>query len=361
MPKVSPRKPVARKVKTTKTPAKGSRVRTWLTSLNKRRKDFLARRPHRSFYLTRRRDYVHPSSFPGYWAFTREVAHTLRANKKSFFILGGIYFALSLLLFGLASQEDFSTLRETIAGMGEEVFRGDWSSLKEASLVALSAVAGNVAPALTGGQQVLAILMGLIVWLSTVWLLRQRIAGNRVNVRDSLYNSGAPIVATAMLTGVLVVQLLPIALAIVGYGAATASGLLEGGVESMLFWMAAIGLVVLSLYWMISTLVALIIVTLPGMYPMRALSVAGDMVSGRRLKVLFKVLWMIVVLLLLWVAFLTSTVLFDTWLVGLLPGADGIPLVPVVILLLTTATLIIAAAYVYLLYRTLVDDDTTSA
>ena len=42
----------------------------------------LVRRPHRSFRLTRRRDYKRSLKMPGYWAFSIIVLKTLWQNKK---------------------------------------------------------------------------------------------------------------------------------------------------------------------------------------------------------------------------------------------------------------------------------------
>ena len=67
-------------------------------------------------------------------------------------------------------------------------------------------------------------------------------------------------------------QMVPGAVGIITYVAATSAGVVTGGVESMLFAVAAVLLVVLSLYWLTSTIFGLVIVTLPGTYPFRALS-----------------------------------------------------------------------------------------
>lgn len=325
-------------------------------------RNFLSRRPHRSFRLSKRRDYTRSLKLPGYWVFTASVIRVMRDNKKSLLVLSSVYVVASLLLFGLASQEGFSTLRDTISEAGEELSEGNWSALQQSALLAVSTISGSVSPTMSEGQQIYAVLLGLIVWLSTVWLLRQRLAGGNVKVRDALYNAGAPIVGTALLFLVLIVQLLPIALAIIGYIAAVSSGLLSGGgVEAMLFWMAAAALAVLSLYWAISTALALVIVTLPGMYPVRALSIAGDMVSGRRLRILLRVLWLGLLLLLLWIAILIPVILLNTWLVGAWSALEWIPAVPMVVLVLSTVSLICVASYIYVLYRGIVDDDAKPA
>lgn len=311
--------------------------------------------------MTRRRDYARSLKLPGYWGFTLAVLKVLKESKKALLYLGLVYAIASVVFLGLGSQENFDTLRETVNNTGGEVFQGNWGEVGKASLLALSTIAGNISPELTEVQQVYAVILGLIIWLSTVWLLRQRLAGNNVGVRDALYNGGAPIVATAILFLVMLVQLLPLALAIIGYTAAQTSGLLAGGVEAMLFWVAAIGLAVLSLYWITSTFMAMVIVTLPGMYPFRALSIAGDMVVGRRLRIMYRILWAFLLQIVMWLVVLIPIVLLDAGLKQVLPAVSWIPIVPVVLVILSTTSLITMASYVYLLYRRVVDDDAKPA
>jgi hypothetical protein len=340
----------------------GSKVKQSIfKKIHRRVIDFLSRRPHRSFRRTRRRDYVRSLQLPGYWEFTSKVVATIWKNKKFFLILTSLYIGASLLLLGLGSQESFATLRETISEAGASVYAGDLSKLGEASLLALSTVAGSISPTLTEVQQVYAVIIGLLAWLTIVWFLRQRLAGGVVKVRDALYNAGAPIVPMTVLFVILLLQLLPIALALIGYSAAQASGLLDGGVEAMLFWVAAAGLTTLSLYWIASTALALVVVTLPGMYPMRALRIAGDMVVGRRLRILYRMVWMVVGLAVAWVITLIPIILLDTGIKQLLPSIEWLPVVPFTVLLLSCISFIWMASYIYLLYWGIIDDDAKPA
>ena len=324
-------------------------------------KEFLGRRPHRSFRLTRRRDYARSLKLPGYWTFTASVLKVMLANEKSLMGIGILYTIISVIFLGIGSQESFNTLRDTINETGAELFQGNWGELGKASLLAVSTIAGNISPELTEAQQVYAVILGLVIWLTTVWLLRQRLAGNKVGIRDALYSSGAPIVATAILFVVMMIQLLPIALAVIGYTAAQTSGLLSGGVEAMLFWIVAVGLAVLSLYWITSTFMAMVIVTLPGMYPFRALAIAGDMVVGRRLRIMYRLLWGVLLQAVLWITVLIPVVLLDTGLKHVVPAIGWLPIVPIILAMLSTVSLIATASYVYLLYRRVVDDDAKPA
>ena len=322
---------------------------------------YLKRRPHRSFRLTRRRDYARSLALPGYWKFTAYVGRVLRTHVKLFGLLALIYAALTVALVGVTSEEAYSELTGIIRTSGDEAVTGGLGAIEQASVVFLSAISGGLSAETDASQQAYAGLIGLLTWLTTVWLLRAILAGQRPRLRDGLYNAGAPIVPTFLISLVLIVQLLPLALVGLGYGAATTSGLLDGGVEAMLFWIASALLVALSLYWSTSTLLALVVVTLPGMYPMQALRTAGDLVVGRRVRILLRLLWVGVLVLAAWALIMLPLIMADAWLKAAVPAVAWLPIVPLSLLILSSATVIIVAAYVYLLYRKVVEDDAAPA
>jgi len=333
-----------------------------LVLIKKRVKSYLNRRPHRSFRRTRRRDYDRSLKLPGYLAFTKYVAKTVWLYRRIMILVAVVYAVLTLLLVGIASQDTYSTLLNTLQTTGEDVFVGSLGDISKAGLLFLASVTGSISQNLTDVQQIYAVLIGLLIWLTSVWLLRNLLAGHKVKLRDGLYNSGSPILSTFLVALLLIVQLLPLALALIGYSAASATGLLAGGgVESMLFWIAAGLLTMLSLYWITSTAFALIIVTLPGMYPMQAIKTAGDLVVGRRLRILLRLIWMAFSIVITWAAIMIPIILIDMWLKNMWSAISWVPTVPVVLLTLSSLTIVWASSYVYLLYRKVVADDTDPA
>ena len=322
---------------------------------------FLKRRPHRSFRRTYRRDYVRSLHLPGYFNFTKEVAMMLWRNRKVFITVSIVYAILTGLLVGFASQESYTQLNETITESSGDLFEGNWGQLGQAGLVFLATITGGVNSSPTEAQQIYGVLISLLTWLTTVWLLRNILAGHKVRARDGMYGSGSPLLPTFLVSLVIVLQLLPLILALIGYSAAQASGLLTGGVESMLFWLAAGLLATLSLYWITSTFIALVIVTLPGMYPYQALKTAGDVVVGRRIRILLRLLWLALFSLLVLVLVMLPVIIFDTWIKSIVPWLEWIPMVPTMLLLMSALGIVWAAAYIYILYRKVVDDDAKPA
>jgi hypothetical protein len=261
----------------------------------------------------------------------------------------------------MASQEVYTETSNALKDAGNEVLLGGLGAVGQAGTVFATALSGGLAGETNASQQVYGSLIALLIWLTTVWLLRALLAGQKPRLRDGLYNAGAPIVPTFVVSLVLIVQLLPLALASIGFSAATASGLLDGGVEAMLFWAAAGLLSALSLYWATSTIVALIVVTLPGMYPLQALRTAGDLVVGRRMRLLLRLLWAAALAVIIWALIMIPAIMGDTWLKSVVPALAGVPLVPIILLLLGSVTIVVLAAYVYLLYRKVVEDDAAPA
>ena len=348
------RKPV-KKAQVKKIPL--TRTQRIKLSVKKRADAYLARRPHRSFRRTRRRDYVRLLQLPGYWGFTLNVQKTLFQHKKIFLLLTLTYAVLTGVMVGVASQDTYTSLINGVHQTSGDLFSGGLGQIGQAGLLFLSAISGGINGNLTNVQQVYAGIIILLTWLTTVWLLRNILAGYKVKLRDGLYNASAPLLSTFLVGILLLIQLMPIAIAALGFQAAQTTGLLNSGIEAMLFWLAAGILVLLSLYWITSTFIALVVVTLPGMYPIEAIRTAGDLVIGRRIRILLRMLWLGLWLVALWVVVMIPVILFDSWLKGLLPAIQWLPIVPVIMLVLSSITVIWTASYIYLLYRRIVSDD----
>ncbi|MFZ3010219.1 MAG: hypothetical protein WA030_04375 [Candidatus Microsaccharimonas sp.] len=317
--------------------------------------------PHQSFRRTRARDYKRPLELPGFFAFTKEVNEVLWGNRKVFSLLAVVYIILVLITIGMNAQDVYTSLTNTLRDTGGQVVKGDFSKLGDASaLVATIATTGLGTDSLTESQQTYAIIIGLLLWLTTVWLLRNIFSNQKVRLRDGLYNAGTPIVPTFIIGLVMVIQLFPLAIAIFAYSAAASTGLLDNGVEAMLFWIADGLLVLVSLYWVSATLFAMIVVTLPGMYPFQALKLASRVVTSRRLRMLTRIIWMALCIVVGWIIVMIPIVLIDTWIKGLWPSIEWVPIVPTALLILSPITLIWSATYIYVLYRKVIDDDESS-
>ena len=330
--------------------------------LKSRKLEFLKRRPHRSFQMTRRRDYKRSLRLPGYIRFTKEVRNVLWKNRKIFILLALVYAGVTVMAVGITSQDAYSTISSTLTTTSGDYFVGAWGAIEKASLLYLTSLTGGLSASLSSAQQICAVIISMMAWLTTIWLLRNILANHKVKMRDGLYSAGAPILPTFMIIMLLIVQMLPLALALFGYSAAVSTGLLAaGGAAAMLFWLAAGLLALLSFYWMTSSVFALVVVTLPGMYPYRAIKTAGDIVVGRRLRILLRFLWMLLVIAVFWAIIMIPIILFDGWVKGVWTAIEWVPIVPVSLLILSSLTIIWASSYIYLLYRKVIADESDPA
>lgn len=282
-------------------------------------------------------------------------------HKKLFGGLMLTYFLIALAVGGFGQQETYSNLSKTLSEAGGELFTGNWGQVGQAGVLLTTAITTGLTPNVTQAQSVLGGLIVFFTWLATVWALRNVMADRNVKVREAIYGSGSPVISTVVVAFVLTLQLLPLAIATLIYNAAIYSEFISGGVEEMVLWLALILLGVLSLYWITSTIIALVVVTLPGMYPFQAIRTAGDLVIGRRLRILLRILWMAVLTAVVWLLIAIPVILGDAWVKKAQPALELIPAVPITILLLSSITVVWAATYIYMLYRKVVDDDASPA
>lgn len=298
---------------------------------------------------------------PGYVAFTSHVISLLVEHRKTFIALVLTYAVLSAIFIGIGSQDTYQALSQTLRDTGGDIFAGNTGKIGQATLLLLTGATGSFGTAPSQIQQIYSVLLGLMAWLTTVWLLRTILAGHKPKLRDGLYNAGSPIIATILVGFVFLLQLLPLALAILGVSSGLSTGYLAGGAGGMLLAVGGLLLVTLSLYWITSTLIAMVVVTLPGMYPLAALRASGDLVVGRRQRILLRWLWLGLVTIVAWALIMIPIILFDTWLKGALPSIIWLPIVPISLLVMSSVTIVFGASYVYLLYRKVVDDDAAPA
>lgn len=329
--------------------AQKSRLPKWLGVLYQKFSSLRQRRPHHSFKRTRRRDYRRTLDLPGYFSFTTEVVRTLLRDKQIFITLIAVFSFLIIILGGLSSVETYNQLASAV--QSEDL---GLNTISQVAILATSVI--SMEPT-DGIRQLYIGFMSVMVWLTTVWLLREIGKGAKPRFRDGLYSAGSPLMATLVLLAIFLVQLIPIGVLALAHGALSQLELINVGLGAFLFFGIAALLIALTLYWLTSTFFALIIITLPGMYPWRAMQAASDIVLGRRIRILFRILWLGLSIAILWVVIFVPIVFIDQWIRANNNWYEIIPLVPVAAVVMSTATIMWASAYVYLIYRKVVASD----
>lgn len=334
--------------------------RIWFRkNLVERFNNFRSRRFHRSFRLTPRRDYLRPLKIAGYWSFTKSVFRVISENKKSFLSLMAVISLANFILIGLLDQDFLNSLKEIANTTNGGLLSGGWGELGKASLVVLSTFStGGLVRSPNEAQQTTMFLIVMFAWLAVVQLCRNIFSGKKkISVREALYTCGMPIIPMSVIALVILIQAIPAFLSVIIYGSATATKFASQGVEQMMFFAAILLLVSLSVFWIIGSVFALIIVTIPGTYPLQALKISGDMVVQRRLAILLRVLWCAFILAIIWFIVLVPLVLLFGWLSSVISFFSNLPIIQIVMVLLTSFSLVFAAVYLYSLYRKIIDYD----
>lgn len=284
------------------------------------------------------------TSLPRVYRLLADTAVFLWREKKLFGGLMLLYAGASYAAVGGISQIDFAAMREATV----DVMGGELGALGTAASLLGQAMTGNLVEPASDLEQFLGTLVSFIFWLAVVWAARMRLADKKVKIRDALYSCGAPLISSVFVLVAMMAQALPAIFAVLLLQTVQSNGWAQSGVEAMLA-VAATGLVcLLSVYWMTSTFVALVIVTLPRMYPWQALSAASELTIGKRWQIALHIGSMLLILSILWAAVLFAGLLLDNWL-----KLNWLPLVPVLMQLLGGVTLVSGAVYIYKMYRSL--------
>lgn len=184
----------------------------------------------------------------------------------------------------------------------------------------------------------------LTLWLTTIFIMRHELKGEKVSLRDGLYNAMTPFWSSLLILIVLAIECLPICFVIIGYSAAIETNLFADVLALILFILFALAMVALTVYLLSGTLMAMIAVSAPGMYPLTALSLTREVMKGERLKFILRLLVMGLVLVGVWVVVVGIALLLNLWL-------NNVLIVLYSIYLALCMSVIFAAVYLYLYYR----------
>lgn len=301
--------------------------------------------PHRSFYLTTHAQAVRQINISGYGRFVTEVWRMVRDNWL-------IYLKITLLMaLAIIAVVGVSNAHSNYVDTREAMEKVDLHPLlKQAGLVTQAIITSLTVT--DANRQAATFIIVAVAWLSLIFIARRVYSGNQLRLRDAIYSAGTPLVPMMVLLVAVLVQLLPLALVLISYSAITGAGYINQGVaiENMAAWCVILAVLVLTIYWMVTSLLTLVSVTIPGLYPMRAYYETSIQVAGRRVKILFRILMMFLPLLVLWALVLIPTVLLDSIL-----KPKTFPVVQLVVSLLAAISCTWASAYMYVLYRRILD------
>lgn len=298
--------------------------------------------PHRSFRPTNKHEKPRPAAIPTTWQLVKQTFGLIAQAKIPFIGVMLLFLALTLLIIGAGTQQDYQDLKSTI----NQMFGGDVFSRAGTLLVTL--LGGALTPQMSEGQQFTLFLLEFLAFLAVIWIARQAMSGNKPTIAQALFNSATPFTSALMMLGIVALQLLPLGIGLYVFSIANTGGFLSYPGFGLLVGFLAFLLALLSLYLVTTSIIGLVVVTLPGVYPLAALSSAKQLVIGRRKDVLLRILGLGFWIMVTWVIVLFPFLILDNTV-----NAGAVPYVPFALQILTGFTLLFAPVYIYRLYRSL--------
>lgn len=263
----------------------------------------------------------------------------LAKNWKFFAGLTLVYGVLALIFVkGIAGTGNITDIKTAL----DESFTGTANQISNS--VTLFGVLVSSSAAADQTANLYQSIFVVIASLATIWGLR-RVQDNQdgkpLRIKQAYYKGMQPLIPFLLVCGLILLQLIPFMLGATAYSVILGTGLAVGMLEQTIWATVFMVLAIWSLYMITPSVIALLIVTLPDMTPMRAIRSARKLVLYRRWTVLRKLLFMPFILLvisfvvmlpfILWIPVAASWAFF-VW---------GLMLVPV------------TWSYVYALYREL--------
>ncbi|MBR2831255.1 hypothetical protein IKE83_02755 [Candidatus Saccharibacteria bacterium] len=308
-------------------------------------------RLHKSFKRSYREEYARELNVPGVMHHIFATFGMIFKNWRVFLLLFVLTVVVAAVLVGLMSESTYKQFQEILDQTSEQMGVEDLGPVAKAGLLLISTVTtGGLSGSAGEAAGVFAVLIFLVVWLVTIFLVRHILAGNKVKLRDALYNAMTPFISTIVVFLIALVQAIPIFILIIVYSAAVQTEFLATPFYALVFFIFAAAMILLSGYLLSSTLMALVAVSAPGMYPMRAMHAASDLMAGRRIRFLLRIVALILALVILWVLVMVPLLLFDLFMKQF-EWTAGVPFVPICLVMMTSFTAIYVSVYLYLYYR----------
>ncbi|HEY1645528.1 MAG TPA: hypothetical protein VGF75_04055 [Candidatus Saccharimonadales bacterium] len=261
-------------------------------------------------------------------------------NRKTFSIIVLVYGLVYLILvLGLSSPANGSSLKKSFDG----VFHGHLSQFYS-SVSVLTYLIGSTTSSSSPGGSAYQVFILIIASLAIIWSLRQFYLGAKIRARDSYYRGLYPMAQYILVLLFIVLELLPLVIGLALYSLLVGGGIAVTTLEKVLSIIPVIALVSLSFYLISSSTMALYIVTLPDMTPIKALRSAKGLVKGRRWSVFRKIIFLPLML------FIIAAIL-------ILPFILIAPAVSAwIFFVLTLVALVYVHSYLYSLYRGLINE-----
>ena len=315
-------------------------------------------RLHRSFKRSYREDYKRPIKLPGMIQEAGVAMRVIVKNWRIFLPLLLLVVITNTFFVGIMSESSYSRYRETLNESYQQAKEHSLGQFALAGITLVSTVTtGGLSTDLGDVQKVIAAVLIAVVWLCTIYALRQLLAGNKPTFRETIYNACGPLFSTLVAIGIIILHALPLFIFTIFYSSAKSTDFLSHPLYAFIFWVFGLFLIIFSLYLLAGSVLGLVAVTVPGIYPIPAVRAANDLVQGRRIKVIVRILFSIVYIAVWWAIILWPASWLDILLKNHISWLENVPIIPFLEISMTTFTVIFFSTYIYLFYRRMLDND----
>ena len=187
----------------------------------------------------------------------------------------------------------------------------------------------------------------LTLWLVSIFFARRIIKKKPVRFRDGIFNAMTPFFSSLVVLVVIALQCVPIMFVVIASASAVETNLFGDFFYGSLFVLFALAMSALSLYLISGTLMAMVAVSAPGMYPIRALILTREVMVGEKIGLIVKLITAVLVLALISAAMVGIGVLIE---LGLRNLGQSVPVTGAMVFACGCFSTIYLAVYLYLYY-----------
>ncbi|HUC95350.1 MAG TPA: hypothetical protein VMR76_00130 [Candidatus Saccharimonadia bacterium] len=259
--------------------------------------------------------------------------------QKKFLVLSFLlYLVLSISLVANIGALDSVIHLKKIHGGSLGGFGTNLSS-SFSTLGSISTSSNNSGSSLGSLFQILFLITFSLIFIRAI---RKAYAQKTINFLDGIYSATANLIQMILVVLLLLLELLPIVFSIAIYAVILNNGIASNDFERVIWAILCLGIALLGVYLLISTIFALYIVTLPDMRPIKAIKSSWEVVRKRRILIFLKILGLVLSLVI-------AIGLITFLLVLIIPITASW-----VLFILGLFAVIIFHSYMYSLYRELI-------
>lgn len=307
--------------------------------------------PHKTFKRTYREDYLRELEMPGMLHHIFATFKMIFKNWKLFLPFLILMVVVSVALAGIMNEETYRKFQEAVEQTSAQAGTKEIGNFAKAGIVLFSVItAGGFTNTSSETAVIFGILMFLVIWLVTIFIVRYKLAKREIKLRDALYNAMTPLLSSFVIFVVALIQCIPIFVLAIAFSAAVQTNFLAMPFYALLFLAFAILMILVSSYLLSSSLIALVAVSAPGLYPVRALKTASELMMGRRVRFVLRLIALMIVIAIMWFVVMMPLILFDFGMKNF-AWASSIPFIPICLLVMSYFTMIYISVYLYLYYR----------